>query len=284
MNKLSPQEQAQVINCLVEGNSIRSTVRMTGVAKNTIQKLLLSVGGACETFQRESIKGVNSTRVQCDEIWAFCYAKEKNVPKECKGLPGFGDTWTFTAIDQDNKMCLTWFVGDRTAASCLTFLRDLKTRINGHIQLTTDAFKGYKVTVNQVFTNEEIDYAMLKKIYGTPWYNPSPNRKYSPGVCTGVYKTPMKGNPKNEDICTSHVERANLTMRMKMRRFTRLTNAFSKKLANMKAAIALHFMHYNYCRIHQTLKVTPAMAAGLTNRAWSIEDVLGLLQEKIKAA
>jgi IS1 family transposase len=279
MNRLTQEKQIQVIKCLVEGNSIRSTVRMTGVAKNTIQGLLLEVGQACETYQKEHIKGLKCKRIQCDEIWAYCYSKQKNVPKKFKGQFGYGDVWTFTALDQDTKLSIGWLMGERTTESALNFFLDLRQRVEGRPQLTTDAFKAYEVAIKAF--NNEVDYASLMKVYGKPYiyYAKNPERHYSPNVCTAVIRRPMVGNPNFQDICTSHVERANLTMRMGMRRFTRLTNGFSKKLENMKAAVALHFMHYNYCRIHQTLRVTPAMASNLSDHVWEISEVLNLLEK-----
>lgn len=280
MNKLSIQEQAQVIKCLVEGNSIRSTVRMTGVAKNTIQKLLLEIGQACGEYHKKHVKNLTCQRVQCDEIWSFCYAKQKNVPEEMIGVEGYGDVWTFTAIDAETKLMVSWFVGRRDIPDAWTFMLDVRSRIANRIQLSTDGFKPYFVAVRKVFGND-VDFATISKIYGK---DASPSGRYSPATCLGVSKEVITGSPDPKHVSTSYVERQNLTMRMSMRRFTRLTNAFSKKLENMKAAVNLHFMYYNFCRVHQTLKVTPAMAANVSDHVWEIEEVLGLVGKAVKAA
>jgi IS1 family transposase len=284
MNKLSIEDQTKIIRCLVEGNSIRGTARITDNSPVTVLKLLGEVGQVCQTFQRENIKGLQAKRIQCDEVWDYCYAKEKNVPKEFKGIFGFGDVWTFTALDQDTKLCIAWLVGPRTTEMAVKFFLDLRQRVEGRPQISTDAFNGYERAM-EAFKGS-VDYGSITKIYGKPWAQAwkYPDRRYSPGTVTAVIKKPVKGNPKFDDICTSHVERANLTMRMGMKRFARLSNGFSKKLEKMEAAIALHFMFYNYCRVHLSLQKTPAQAAGLSDKVWTLEDVLMLLQVKTKAA
>jgi IS1 family transposase len=272
MNKLPLEKRAQIINLLVEGNSLRATSRITGASKVTILKLLADVGKACQEFHDATVTAVNSKRVQADEIWSFCYAKQANVP-EHKKADGSGDVWTWTAIDADSKLIISWFVGDRTTESAMYFMRDLADRITDRIQLTTDALQSYMPAVREAF-GDDIDYARLTKIYGS---DPTiPKGKYSPAICTGTKTDVHNGHPDKKHISTSYVERQNLTMRMHMRRFTRLTNAFSKKIENHCYAIALHFVYYNFCKIHQTLRVTPAMEAGLTKDLMSIEDIVKL--------
>ena len=273
MNKLKSDKQAQVIAALVEGNSIRATVRMTGVAKNTIIKLLVSVGKACAQYQDKTLRNLTCKKVQCDEIWSFCYSKEKNVPKDKKGRFGYGDVWTWTAIDADTKLVPSWLVADRSGSAAIEFINDLAGRLKNKIQLTTDGHKVYLEAVESAFGGE-VDYAMLVKLYGA---SPESEKRYSPAECVGIEKSIICGKPDDEHISTSYVERHNLTMRMSMRRFTRLTNGYSKKVENHAHALALYFMYYNFCRIHQTLRVTPAMKAGVTDRVWEIKDVLALL-------
>jgi IS1 family transposase len=280
MNKLTAEKQVQVIKCLVEGNSIRSTVRMTGVSMNTIQKLVLEVGATCAIYQNTKFKSLVCQKVQCDEIWAFCHSKEKNVPKELRGQHGYGDVWTFTAIDADTKLVISWIMGKRNTETAVEFMKDVHSRIANKVQLTTDGYHPYFLAVKNAF-GTEIDYAVLRKIYG---HNGQPSQRYSPAVCIAAEKEVITGSPDPKHVSTSFIERQNLTMRMSMRRFTRLTNAFSKKLTNMKAAVDLHFMYYNFCRVHQTLGKTPAMASGLTDKVWKIEDVLELMEVKTKAA
>jgi IS1 family transposase len=275
MNQLPLEKRTQIISLLVEGNSIRATTRITGCSKNTVTKLLVEVGKACQKFHNSQVTGVNAKRVQADEIWSFVYAKEKNVPAEMKG-DGTGDVWTWTAIDADTKLIISWLVGDRSADTANMFMIDLAERVTGRIQLTTDALGAYIKAVEGAFGGN-VDYARLTKIYGVD-YNVTPRGKYSPAVCTGTKTTIENGNPDNGHISTSYVEHQNLTMRMNMRRFTRLTNAFSKKIENHCYAIALHFVYYNFVRIHQTLRVTPAMQAGLTNDLMSIKDIVRLTE------
>jgi IS1 family transposase len=272
MNKLNLTKCAQILGCLVEGNSILATVRMTGAAKNTVTKLLVDVGNACGAYQDASLRGLTSKRIQCDEIWSFCHAKEKNVPLEHKGNFGYGDVWTWTAIDADTKLVPAFLVGKRDAGYAEIFLKDLASRLTNRVQLTTDGYKTYLNAIENAFASN-IDYSMLIKIYGTPV---DAVRRYSPAECSGVIKNTITGNPDSKHVSTSFVERQNLTMRMSMRRFTRMTNAFSKKVENLECAVALHFMYYNFARVHKTLRVTPAMEAGVAKRIWSLEDIAAL--------
>jgi IS1 family transposase len=272
MNKLSTAERGRVVASLVEGNSIRATVRMTGIAKNTIVKLLGELGAACSKYQDETIRNVRSKRVQCDEIWSFVGAKQKNASDEQKAA-GWGDCWTWTALDADSKLILSFRLGDRTLATAYDFMHDLADRITNRIQLTTDGYKVYLEAVESAF-NEDVDYSMLHKVYQS---NPEGQTRYSPAKCVGCTTQTIAGNPDPKHVSTSFVERQNLTMRMSMRRFTRLTNGFSKKLENHAAMVALYFMYYNFGRVHQTLRVTPAMEAGIANHVWSIEEIVALL-------
>lgn len=274
MNRLSLQERARILSCLVEGNSIRATCRMTGAAKGTVIKLLADVGEACYAYHDQHVRNVPSKRVQCDEIWSFCGMKEKNVPQSMKGIFGVGDVWTWTAICADSKLIVSYMVGSREVEDAVRFTDDLRSRLADRVQLTTDGHKAYFTAVRESF-GAEVDYAMLVKIYSEP-NSKGPEVKYSAGECCGTKRRKVIGRPVRKDISTSYVERQNLTMRMGMRRFTRLTNAFSKKVENLGHAVALHFMHYNFSRIHQTLRVTPAMQAGLADHVWSIEDIVRL--------
>lgn len=274
MNRLDTARRASVVRCLVEGCSIRSTVRMTGVAKNTVAKLLIELGAACSKFQDESMRNLSCKRIQCDEIWSFVYAKQKNVKPEHYDGGGYaGDVWTWTAIDADTKLIPCWTIGQRDAGAAREFIGDLASRLANRVQLTTDGHKAYLQAVDNAFEGD-IDYAMLIKIYGE---TSEGQKRYSPAECIGCDKRTVTGSPDPSHVSTSYVERANLTMRMSMRRFTRLTNGFSKKVENHAAALALYFMHYNYGRIHQTLKQTPAMAAGLALQPWTVEDIIRLL-------
>lgn len=274
MNKLTQAKRVQVISALVEGNSVRATCRMTGTAKGTVLKLLADLGKACARYQDEHLKNLPCQKIQCDEIWSFCYAKEKNVPDEFKGKLGFGDVWTWTALCADTKLVPSFLIGERTATYARKFIDDLASRLKHRIQLTTDGNKAYITAVEYAF-GIDVDYAMLDKIYATP---PKPDmHRYSPAQCCGAIKKKIKGNPDLAHVSTSFVERQNLTMRMQMRRFTRLTNAFSKKIENLRHAVALHFMHYNFCRIHQTLRVTPAMEAGISDHVWSLDEIARLV-------
>jgi IS1 family transposase len=283
MNNLPAERQIAVIAALVEGNSIRATVRMTGVAKDTVTKLLARIGQVCAEYQDKALRNLPCKRIQCDEIWSFCYAKEKNVPRDLRGKFGYGDVWTWTAICADTKLIPCWRIGGRSAWDAQHFMYDLAARLANRVQLTTDGHKTYLDAVDLAFGNQ-IDYAMLVKLYGN-----EPRQKetrYSPAICIGAIPTTVTGNPDRKHISTSYVERQNLTMRMQMRRFTRLTNAFSKKIENHAHAVALHFMHYNFCRVHQTLRVTPAMAANVTDHVWDVSDIVALLHkhEEVAAA
>jgi IS1 family transposase len=280
MNTLSKQRRAAVIASLVEGNSIRATVRMTGVAKDTVLKLLANIGRACEEYQMQALRNLPCKRVQCDEVWSFCYAKQKNVPVDKQGQFGYGDIWTWTALCADTKLICSWKVGTRGASTAYAFMHDLAGRLANRIQLTTDGHRVYVDAVDSAF-GSEIDYAMLVKLYGN---DRETEARYSPAECIGCKMAAISGNPNPRYISTSFVERQNLTMRMQIRRFTRLTNAFSKKLANHGHAIALHFMYYNFCRVHQTLRVTPAMEAGIADHVWTLEEVAGLLDVEAKRA
>jgi IS1 family transposase len=274
MNKLNTGKRTQLLACLVEGNSIRATARMTGVAFNTVLKFVAEAGRACSIYQDEVFHNLPCKRLQCDEIWAPCYAKEKNVPADKKGRFGYGSVWTWTAIDADTKLVPCWYVGTRDANAAWHFMHDLRARLANRVQLTTDSHKAYLSAVDSAF-GAEIDYAQLVKIYGPAPVGPE--TRYSPAVCMRTRTALMTGEPNPEFVSTSFVERANLTMRMGMRRFTRLTNGHSKKVENHEHAVALHFMHYNFCRIHQSLRVTPAMQAGITDHVWELHEIVSLM-------
>ena len=274
MNKLSIKKRAQILGMLVEGNSLRATSRIADCSINTVTKLLVDVGTACAEYQDKGLRNLPCKRVQCDEVWSFCYAKEKNVPAEMKGQFGYGDVWTWTAICADTKLIASWMVGRRDGEAAKEFIADLAGRLANRVQLTTDGHKPYLQAVEDSF-GVDVDYAMLVKLYGET-KGKSPERKYSPGECCGAVKGAVCGNPDDAHISTSFVERQNLTMRMSMRRFTRLTNGFSKKVDNHMHAIALHFMYYNFGRIHKTLRVTPAMEAGISDHVWSLEEIAAL--------
>jgi len=276
MNKLSTERRSQIIACLVEGNSIRATCRMTNSSKGAVLKLLASLGEACLDYQDKVLRNLPCTNIQCDEIWSFCYSKEKNVPKDKKGKFGYGDCWTWTAICADTKLVPSWFVGTRDAMAAYQFMHDLKDRLAKRVQLTTDGHKAYLSAVESAF-GTEIDYAMLEKIYGAA---PEGREiRYSPAECVGCNVKSIMGHPDKNLVSTSFAERQNLTMRMSMRRFTRLTNAHSKKIENHEHALALYFMHYNFCRIHQTLRCTPAMEAGVSDHVWTLEEIIDLLNQ-----
>lgn len=279
MNQLTPERRAHVINCLVEGNSIRSTVRLTGVGKNTVARLLVAVGEACSIYQDKAFRQLTCKRIQCDEIWSFVGSKERNTSAE-KKAQGCGDCWVWTALDSDTKLIPCWFVGSRDASAAFHFMHDLASRLAHRVQLTTDGYKPYLNAVDNAFGGE-IDYAMLVKIYGEA---PKTESRYSPAQCMGSRKAKVSGSPEFAHVSTSHIERSNLTLRMGNRRFTRLTNAFSKKVENHEHMLALSFCYYNFCRIHQTLRCTPAMAAGVTTRVWEISDIVALLDSEIKKA
>ncbi|MCC6938354.1 MAG: IS1 family transposase [Flavobacteriales bacterium] len=272
MNQLSLAKRVQIINMLVEGSSLRSTSRVCDVSINTVTKLLVEVGRACEAFHDEKVRKVQAKNVQCDEIWSFVYSKEKNVPDGMEGAAG--DVWTWTALDSDTKLMISWFVGSRDGHAAYEFLVDVRSRVATRMQMTSDGYSAYTGAVDAIF-GQNIDYAQLIKIYGAA-EGKGNEKRYSPAECTGTRLNVVSGRPDETLISTSHVERQNLTMRMAMRRFTRLTNAFSKKVENHCYAIALHFVYYNWCRIHKTLRVTPAMEAGLTDDIMSIADIVKL--------
>jgi len=274
MNKLSIEKRVQIINCLVEGNSLRSTSRLTGCSINTVTKLLVDVGRACAEYQDKAFHNLTCKRIQCDEIWNFCYCKEKNVPEEHKGELGYGDVYTWTAMCADSKIIPSFLVGRRDSECAKVFINDLASRLKNRIQLTTDGYKIYLEAVENAFGGD-IDYAMLVKVYESM---PSgEQRKYSPSEYIGTEVKRISGNPDKKHISTSFVERQNLTMRMSMRRFTRLTNGFSKKVENLFYSVAIHFMYYNFCRIHKSLRVTPAMEAGITDHVWNLEEIITLI-------
>jgi IS1 family transposase len=273
MNRLPLAKRAQILGLMVEGMSIRAISRVTGASKNTIAKLLGEVGEACSKYQDESIRNLKSKRLELDEIWSFVGMKEKNVPSELRGVPGIGDTWTWTAIDSDSKLIVSWMVGDRSATAANLFVHDLAGRLANRVQITTDGLALYVDAIAGAFKND-VDYAMLIKQYGD--VPEGQQKRYSPAECIGIKKKAISGNPDMAKVSTSYVERQNLTMRMGMRRFTRLTNGFSKKVENHIHALSLYFMHYNFGRIHKTLRVTPAMEAGVSDHVWSLEEIAAL--------
>ena len=277
MNTLDTRTRALILRLLVEGNSIRATTRIADVSKNTVTKLLEDAGKACAAYHDEHVRNVKAAHVQADEIWSFCYAKARNVPTGKAAPEDAGDIWTWTAMDRDTELMISYTVGDHSAATAREFMFDLADRLATRIQLTTDGHGGYLKAVADAFSGD-VDYAMLIKQYGEPTSGRTPERRYSPAECTGAIKEAIFGKPNMDEVGTSHIERQNLTMRMGMRRFTRLTNAFSKKAENHAYAVALHFMHYNFCRTHKPLRMTPAMAAGLVSSPWEIEDIVALLE------
>lgn len=273
MNRLNSMKRAQVVAALVDGVGINATTRMTDVSKPTVLKLLLELGAACAAYQDRTIRNVRARRIQVDEIWQFVYAKAKNVPTEKQGVFGFGDVWTWVAIDADSKLVPSWRVGPRDAGTAYDLMTDLAGRLRNRVQLTTDGHRAYLDAVEDAF-GADVDYAVLQKLYGS---TPENETRYSPSRIIGVRSEVIRGEPDPKHISTSFVERQNLTMRMSMRRFTRLTNGFSKKLENHAAAVALHYMHYNFARIHKTLRVTPAIQAGLSDHVWSLGEIVALL-------
>lgn len=276
MNRLTTKQRAQIIGMMCEGVSLRAITRLTGVSRTTTHKLLDEAGAACLAYQDDAFRKLNSDRIQVDEIWSFVGAKAANATDEQKAA-GWGDVWTWTAIDADTKLVPCWLVGPRNAQAAQFFLADLAGRLKNRVQLTSDGFRPYEKAVELAF-GSEVDYAMLVKVYGSVQGGPGAGR-YSPPACVGAEKHTVTGYPEKRDISTSYVERQNLSMRMGMRRFTRLTNAFSKKVENHAHAISIYFMHYNFVRIHQTLRVTPAMAAGVTDKLWSLEDTVRVVDE-----
>jgi IS1 family transposase len=275
MNRLTLEKRTQIIGLLVEGNSLRATSRLADVSINTVTKLLVDVGTACQKYHDEHVLNVASKRVQCDEIWSFIYAKDKNLPEKLQGKYGVGSIWTWTALDADSKLMISWLIGNRDAEYAKVFIEDVASRLKNRVQLTTDGLKAYLEAVDQTF-GIDIDFAQLVKLYGKSLEG---EHRYSPAECTGAFKQVVTGDPKAKHISTSYVERSNLTMRMNIKRFARLTLAFSKKVVNHAHAVALHFMYYNFVRIHKTLRVTPAMAAGISKKLWSIEDLAKLLED-----
>ncbi len=275
MNRLTREKKVRIVAALVEGNSVRSTCRMTGTSKGAVLKLLAETGTACREYQDSALRNLPCKRIQCDEIWSFCYSKEKNVPADMRGTPGVGDVWTWTAIDADTKLCAAWLVGKRDAGYATEFIADLRSRLRNRVQLTTDGHSAYLSAVDYSFA-QDVDYAMLIKIYGRPAESET---RYSPAECIGCESKVITGNPDPKHVSTSYVERQNLTMRMSMRRFTRLTNAFSKKIENHTHALALYFMYYNFGRVHSSLRVTPAMEAGVSDHVWSVEEIVDLVPE-----
>jgi IS1 family transposase len=265
-----------VVSALVEGNAINAVCRMTGIAKNTVLKLLADLGAACKRYQDETLRSLPCKRIQCDEIWSFCHAKDKNLSEELQDQFGFGSVWTWTAICADTKLVPSWLVGLRSGEYAAKFINDLASRLSGRVQLTTDGHRAYLEAVEGAF-GADIDYAMLDKIYSS---EPTGGEtRYSPANCCGVRRKVIKGRPDADKISTSFAERQNLTMRMNMRRFTRLTNAFSKKVQNLEHAVSLHFMYYNFARIHQSLRVTLAMEAGISDHVWDIGEIINLLRD-----
>jgi IS1 family transposase len=293
MNQLSLERRSAVVRALVEGNSIRATCRLTGAAKNTVARLLVELGEACSAYQDRTLRNLLTKRVQCDEIWSFVGAKQKQV---LAGARGKGDVWTWTAMDADSKLMICWLVGQRDYRDARTFVTDLHSRLANRVQITTDGLAWYRSAVERAFRWGGADFAQLIKIYSTSGTSSLESgiaaRRYSPGVCIATERHWVMGDPDPDHVSTSFVERSNLTMRMGMRRFTRLTNAFSKKVENHAHAVALHFMHYNFCRPHTTLTqahprhypITPAMAAGVADHVWSVEEICGLLTEVQKAS
>jgi IS1 family transposase len=275
MNRLSLEKRTEIVGLLVEGNSLRAISRLADVSINTVTKLLIDLGGACQTYHDEHIHNLSSKRIQCDEIWSFVYSKDKNIPEDMQGKYGVGSIWTWVGMDADSKLAISWLVGNRDADYACTFMEDIASRLKNRVQLTTDGLRAYLEAVEGAF-GVDIDYAQLVKLYGKSLEG---EHRYSPAECTGTLRAVVAGTPSAKHISTSYVERQNLTMRMNMRRFTRLTNGFSKKVENHGHAIALHFMYYNFVRIHKTLRVTPAMAAGLTKRLWTVQDLARLLED-----
>jgi|SRR5438128_30680 len=275
MNRLSTEQRARVVSVLVEGNSLRATARITGAARMTVEKLLRELGTACAQHHTETVRNLKSLRIQCDEIWSFIGAKQKNVPETKRGE--WGDCWTWTALDADSKLIVAYALGPRNALMAYDFMKDVADRLANRVQLTTDGLRAYLTAVDYAF-GIDVDYATLEKHYGASAHGDSAAVRYSPAKFIGSKRAIVTGEPDPKHISTSYVERQNLTMRMSMRRFTRLTNAFSKKVEMHAHSVALHFAYYNFCKIHQTLRVTPAMEAGLSTHIWSVEELIGLLE------
>jgi len=280
MNKLSIEKRAQIFRCYAEGNSLRATARLTGACYNAVLQFLPKIGLLCSDYQDKTFRNLKCKRVQCDEIWAFVGCKEKQVTAE-KKAKGQGDCWTWTALDAETKLTFCWFVGSRDGMAAYHFMQDVAGRLANRVQMTTDGHRPYLQAVESAF-GSEIDYAQLVKIYGKP--EEGGEARYSPAQCMGARKAAISGTPDYAHVSTSYAERQNLNIRMGNRRFTRLTNAFSKKVENHEHMVAAYLMHYNFCRIHQTLRVTPAMQAGITDHVWEAEEVIALLDAQAKAA
>ncbi len=274
MNRLTPEKRAQALQMMAEGISLRAMTRLTGISRTTLIKLLEDAGQAFFEYQNRTLVNLPCKRVQVDEAWAFCYAKQKNVPTAKAAPEGAGDIWTWVGLDADSKLVVSWYVGGRDSESAMIFMDDLAPRLASRVQLTSDGHKPYLEAIEGAFGGD-IDYAMLVKVYGAA---PEGQRRYSPAICTGAHKHRVEGNPDPKHVSTSFVERQNLNIRMGNRRMTRLTNAFSKKAENHAHMMAIYFMHYNFVRIHQTLKVTPAMAAGITPKLWEMSDMVAVLE------
>jgi IS1 family transposase len=279
MKRLTMEQKTRVVAALVEGNSVRSTVRMTGVAKNTVLKLVLDLADACAAYHDRNVRNLKVRRLQCDEIWQFVGSKARNTSPEKKAI-GWGDVWTWTGLDADTKLCVSYLVGGRDLGWAKEFMHDCASRIRNRVQITTDGHKAYLEAVESAF-GADIDYAQLQKVYGAAAEN---HTRYSPAQCIGCDMKVVSGDPDPKHVSTSFVERQNLSMRMSIRRFTRLTNAFSKKIENHAAAVAIWFMYYNFCRVHTTLRVTPAMESGLSNHVWTITELCALLPKQVSSA
>ncbi|MCI0599298.1 MAG: IS1 family transposase [Beijerinckiaceae bacterium] len=275
MNKLPLAKRAQVISALMEGVGVNAASRMTGVSKPTILKLVADLGAACAQYHDKHVRNVKAKRIQCDEIWSFCYAKAKNVPAHLKGQFGVGDVWNWIGLESQSKLVISWLVGSRDAECAYEFMSDIAARVEGRIQLTTDGHAAYLEAIDQSF-GIDIDYAMLIKHYGES-ADHGPERKYSPSVCTGCHDRRITGKPDARHVSTSHVERLNLSVRMQNRRYTRLTNGHSKKIENHIHHLAIYFIFYNFARVHSSLRMSPAMAAGVETRLWEVEDVVKLV-------
>lgn len=282
MNKLPLAKRAQILSMLCEGSSMRAITRITGVSLNTVTKLLIDAGKACAAYHDEHVRGVKATRIQCDEIWAFCYSKQKNVADAKAPPAGAGDVWTWTALEAQSKLIVSYLVGGRDGEYAMVLMDDLRGRLMNRVQLTTDGHKAYLQAVEDAF-GADIDYAQLVKLYGEPPASPEAAKRYSPSECVGTRKEKITGNPDPEHISTSYVERSNLSIRMHMRRFTRLTNAHSKKFENHAWAVALHVTFYNFVRIHSTVRMSPAMASGIADRLWEMSDIVALIDENEEA-
>jgi IS1 family transposase len=275
MNKLPREKRAQALQMMAEGLSLRTMTRLTGISRTTLIKLLEDAGHAFSHYQDKALVNLSCRRVQLDECWGFSYCKQKNVPTAKAAPEGAGDIWTWVGLDADSKLVVSWYVGARDSAAAMTFIDDLAPRLTSRVQITSDGHRPYLEAIEGAFGGD-VDYAMLVKVYGEA---PEGQRRYSPAICTGAHKRRVEGNPNPKHISTSFVERQNLNIRMGNRRMTRLTNAFSKKAENHAHMMAIYFMHYNFVRIHQTLKVTPAMAAGVTPKLWEMSDMVKVLED-----